>query len=96
MRLAPPIQLSLCMIVKDEAEMLPEFLKRARGLWDELVVVDTGSQDDTVAILEAAGAKVLHRPWQNDFALARNFSLEAAAGVWILSLTPTNTFHRSL
>jgi len=88
MRLAPPIQLSLCMIVKDEAEMLPEFLERARGLWDELVVVDTGSHDDTVAILEAAGAKVLHRPWQNDFAMARNFSLEAAAGEWILVLDP--------
>jgi tetratricopeptide (TPR) repeat protein len=76
------------MIVKDEAGMLPEFLARARGLWDELVVVDTGSQDDTVAILEAAGAKVLHRPWQNDFALARNYSLEAASGEWILVLDP--------
>ena len=40
MPLSPPIQLSLCMIVKDEAGMLPEFLARARGLWDELVVVD--------------------------------------------------------
>jgi tetratricopeptide (TPR) repeat protein len=88
MPLSPPIQLSLCMIVKDEAGMLPEFLARARGLWDELVVVDTGSQDDTVAILEAAGAKVLHRPWQNDFALARNFSLEAASGEWVLVLDP--------
>jgi len=88
MPLSPPIQLSLCMIVKDEAGMLPEFLARTRGLWDELVVVDTGSQDDTVAILEAAGAKVLHRPWQNDFAQARNYSLEAASGEWILVLDP--------
>ena len=88
MPLSPPIHLSLCMIVKDEAGMLPEFLARTRGLWDELVVVDTGSQDDTVAILEAAGAKVLHRPWQNDFALARNYSLEAASGEWILVLDP--------
>jgi len=88
MPLSPPIHLSLCMIVKDEAGMLPEFLARTRGLWDELVVVDTGSQDDTIAILEAAGAKVLHRPWQNDFALARNYSLEAASGEWILVLDP--------
>ena len=82
------VKLSLCMIVKDEAPMLPEFLERVRGLWDELVVVDTGSQDETATILEAAGAKVLHRPWQNDFALARNFSLEAASGKWILVLDP--------
>ena len=77
--------------------MLPEFLARARGLWDELVAVDTGSQDETVAILEAAGATVLHRPWQNDFALARNVSLEAASGrsgFW--TLTPMNTSPRSL
>ena len=76
------------MIVKDEADMLPAFLAKAQGLWDELVVVDTGSRDTTVAILEAAGAKVLHRPWQHDFALARNYSLEAATGDWVLVLDP--------
>jgi len=82
------IQLSLCMIVKDEADMLPAFLSKVRGLWDELVVVDTGSQDETVAILEAEGAKVIHRPWENDFALARNQSLDAASGDWIVFLDP--------
>ena len=65
-------RLSLCMIVKDEADMLPGFLERVRGLWDELVVVDTGSTDHSVALLEAAGARVLHQPWRHDFALARN------------------------
>ena len=88
MTLSFPPSLSLCMIVKDEADMLPAFLAKAQGLWDELVVVDTGSRDSTVAILEAAGAKVLHRPWENDFALARNYSLEAAAGDWVLVLDP--------
>ena len=76
------------MIVKDEADMLPTFLAKAKGLWDELVAVDTGSRDGTVGILEAAGARVLHRAWQNDFALARNHSLEAALGNWILVLDP--------
>ena len=50
-------RLSLCMIVKDEADMLPGFLERVRGLWDELV--DTGSTDHSVALLEAAGAPAL-------------------------------------
>jgi glycosyltransferase involved in cell wall biosynthesis len=76
------------MIVKDEAAMLPGFLERVRGLWDELVVVDTGSTDNSVALLEAAGARVLHQPWRHDFALARNQSLEAATGEWIIFLDP--------
>jgi tetratricopeptide (TPR) repeat protein len=84
----PPARLSLCMIVKDEAEMLPGFLERVRGLWDELVVVDTGSTDNSVALLEAAGARVLHQPWRHDFALARNHSLDAATGEWIIFLDP--------
>jgi len=82
------VKLSLCMIVKDEATMLPEFLTRVRGLWDELVVVDTGSTDSTVQLLEAEGARVLHKPWRQDFAEARNFSIEAATGDWIIFLDP--------
>jgi tetratricopeptide (TPR) repeat protein len=82
------VKLSLCMIVKDEAAMLPEFLKRVRGLWDELVVVDTGSTDNTVQLLEAEGARVLHKPWRQDFSDARNFSIETATGDWIIFLDP--------
>lgn len=84
----PKLQLSLCMIVKDEAAMLPGFLARVRGLWDELVVVDTGSTDATVHLLEAEGARILHKPWRQDFAEARNFSIQAATGEWILFLDP--------
>jgi tetratricopeptide (TPR) repeat protein len=47
-------------------------------------VVDTGSTDDTVAIARAAGATVLHHPWQGDFAAARNHGLDQASGRWIL------------
>jgi hypothetical protein len=79
-------RLSLCMIVRDEEEILPRFLERARGLWDELVAVDTGSVDRTAELLQGAGARVLHRPWAGDFAAARNASLEAAGGDWTLVL----------
>lgn len=82
----PTPQLSLCMIVRDEAAMLPGFLERAAGLWDELCVVDTGSRDGSVALLEAAGARVVGRVWDDDFAAARNASLELASGEWILFL----------
>ena len=82
------MSLSLCLTVKDEAALLPRFLECARGLWDELVAVDTGSTDATVALLEAAGARVLHRPWTGDFSAARNVGLEAARCDWVLVLDP--------
>ena len=78
--------LSLCMIVRDEQEMLPDFLASVAGIWDELVVVDTGSRDDTVAMVEAAGARVIRHAWRDDFSAARNCSLEAATGDWICFL----------
>jgi tetratricopeptide (TPR) repeat protein len=79
-------RLSLCMIVRDEEELLPGFLASARGLWDELVAVDAGSADRTPRLLAEAGATVIHRPWTGDFAAARNASLEAASGDWVLVL----------
>ena len=74
------------MIVRDEAEMLPRCLNAVRGLWTELRAVDTGSRDGTVALLEAEGAQVIHRAWDDDFSAARNAGLEGATGDWILYL----------
>jgi len=74
------------MIVRDEAELLPRFLAQARGLWSELVAVDTGSTDATPRILEQAGARLLHQPWTGDFAAARNRGLEVATGEWVAVL----------
>jgi glycosyltransferase involved in cell wall biosynthesis len=79
-------RLSLCMIVRDEAALLPRFLTSVQGLWDELCVVDTGSVDDTIPILAEAGARIFQRPWTDDFAAARNAGLAWARGAWILFL----------
>ncbi|OLP17763.1 glycosyltransferase [Leptolyngbya sp. 'hensonii'] len=78
--------LSLCMIVKDEAALLPRCLSSLQGLVDEMIVVDTGSTDGTIAIAQQFGAQVHAFPWQDDFALARNESLQYARGEWILVL----------
>jgi glycosyltransferase involved in cell wall biosynthesis len=78
--------LSLCMIVKDEEAHLPRCLASIAGVADELVVVDTGSQDRTVEIARGYGAKVVEWPWQDDFAAARNVSLDHATGDWIIYL----------
>jgi tetratricopeptide (TPR) repeat protein len=80
------VRLSLCMIVRNEAEELPRCLESVQGVVDELVVVDTGSQDGTVDVARRYGAVVREIPWQNDFAAARNASLSLASGEWILWL----------
>src|SRR5437762_2853976 len=83
--------ISLCMIAKDEEETIGQSLASARAFVDEMIVVDTGSTDRTVEIAKAAGAKVFHFPWQNDFAAARNAAIEHATGDWILSLDADET-----
>jgi glycosyltransferase involved in cell wall biosynthesis len=74
------------MIVKNEESMLPNCLQSVKGVVDEMIIVDTGSSDNTVAIATAAGAKVLHFEWCDDFAAARNVSLAHATGDFILVL----------
>jgi glycosyltransferase involved in cell wall biosynthesis len=76
--------LSAAIIVRDEAEHLDTCLSSLAGLVDEIVVVDTGSSDESVDVARRHGAVVGHEPWQGDFATPRNRSLELASGEWIL------------
>ena len=80
------MRLTLVMIVRDEAAVLPEFFAHHAGLWDEAVVVDTGSTDASAALAQGAGARVVRHTWTDDFAAARNTGLEEARGAWILLL----------
>jgi len=89
------IRLSLCMIVKDEEELLPQCLASVMGLVDEMVIVDTGSTDRTVEIAKSFGARVYHFDWIGDFAAARNAGLQRARGEWILSLDADEELPRS-
>ena len=78
------IQLSACLIVKNEATLLPRCLESIRSFVDEIIVVDTGSTDDTVEIARNYGALVHHFSWIEDFSAARNKSLSYASGEWVL------------
>lgn len=78
------LRLSLCMIVRNEERVLADCLSSIQPFVDELIVVDTGSTDRTVAIAEEHGARVYHFPWCDDFSAARNESLRHATGDWIL------------
>lgn len=79
-------RLAVCMIVKNESANLPRALESVRAVADEIVVVDTGSTDDTIPIARRFGATVGHFPWRNDFAAARNAAIDLASAVWILTL----------
>lgn len=71
--------LTACYITKNESRNLSASLATVAPIADRIVVVDTGSTDDTVEIARRCGAEVLSFPWQDDFAAARNFALDHAA-----------------
>ncbi|MFO7652190.1 MAG: glycosyltransferase [Candidatus Krumholzibacteriia bacterium] len=77
---------TLCIIACDEEASIGTTIKSVLALVDEIVVVDTGSTDNTCIIAEGYGARVIEVPWQEDFAAARNAGLAEAASEWILVL----------
>ena len=71
--------ISLCMIVKNEEMHITRCLKSVADLVDEIIVVDTGSEDRTVEIVSQYTAKIYSYPWQEDFSDARNYSFSKAS-----------------
>lgn len=77
-------KISLCMIVRNEANNIDQCLDHALPFVDEVVIVDTGSTDNTIEICKKKNVAVYSIPWDNDFAKARNYSIEIARYDWIL------------
>ena len=71
--------LSVCLIVKDEQEVLERCLNCVSRFADEIVVVDTGSTDDTVQIAKKFTDKVYFFKWCDDFSSARNYAFDRAS-----------------
>ncbi|OXM85065.1 tetratricopeptide repeat protein [Paenibacillus rigui] len=80
------LDVTLCMIVKDEELHLERCLRSVCALVSEIIIGDTGSQDRTVDIAQKYGATLVRVPWEDDFAKARNAVLELATCSWILVL----------
>ena len=78
--------ISLCMIVRNEEQLLEQCLQSVQGLVSEIIIGDTGSTDRTKEIASRFGAKIIDIPWKKDFAAARNVTLDHATKPWILVL----------
>ena len=86
------LKISACYIVKNEAENLVKSIKSLKNQVNEIVVVDTGSTDNTIAVARKLGAKVYSFLWQDDFSKARNFALSKAKGDWLILLDADEYF----
>lgn len=78
--------ISLCMIVRNEIEVLERCLKSAAGLYDELVIVDTGSEDGTPELARQFTQRVFSFPWRDNFSAARNFAFDQAVSAYCMWL----------
>jgi glycosyltransferase involved in cell wall biosynthesis/tetratricopeptide (TPR) repeat protein len=78
--------LSVCLIVRNEEEHIGRCLASVKDIATQIVVVDTGSSDRTVAIAKEYGAEVYHFEWNDDFSDARNEGHQHARGDWVLIL----------
>ncbi len=85
------IGLSLCMICRNNANTIEPALASIKPWVDEMIVVDTGSTDDTPRIAAHLGARVYHFPWPDSFSIARNESLKYARGEWIFWMDSDDT-----
>lgn len=74
------------MIVRDEADVLGRCLDSLKDVIDEIIIVDTGSKDETLSILQSYQAKIYYYDWQEDFSKARNYSFSLATMDYILWL----------
>lgn len=81
-----PNDLSLAMIVRNEARCLERCLRSCKDVVGEIVLVDTGSTDATLQIAAKFDARVFTFPWADDFSEARNYALDKATSKWILVL----------
>ena len=78
-------RISVCMIVKNEEEILRRCLDSLQGIWDELIIVDTGSTDATKAIAGEYTDKIYDFAWTGNFSDARNFAFSKAQMEYIYS-----------
>ena len=86
------VRLSLCAIVKNEEKNISKMLESVKDITFEQIIVDTGSTDKTVGIVEKSGASLYYFKWIDDFAAAKNHAIDQAKGDWILAIDADEYF----
>jgi glycosyltransferase involved in cell wall biosynthesis len=87
-------ELSVCLITRDEEKNIFRCLKSIRNIADEIILVDTGSKDNTLNIAKEFKCRIFQIQWQDDFSAARNFALDKAVGEWILIIDADEEFRK--
>lgn len=82
----PGAALTVCVLAKNEAALLPDCLASVARLTSQVLVADTGSTDATIDIAQAAGARVARLEWMGDFSTARNAAVQHVRTPWVLML----------
>lgn len=85
MTASAPVPISCTIITKNEADRIGDCIRAVQGLVDEVVVVDSGSTDDTVKIAESLGARVIHHDWPG-YGPQKRYAEDMARNDWILNL----------
>ena len=86
------LKISACYMVKNEEKNLPRSLESVKAAADEIIVVDTGSTDNTIEVAKSYNAKIIETPWKDDFSTPRNMAIEAASGDFIIFLDADEFF----
>lgn len=86
------MRISACFITKNEEQCLARALASIKDIVDEIIVVDTGSEDNTVKIARQYTKNVYGFIWQDNFALAKNYAIEKANADWIIFLDADEYF----
>lgn len=78
--------LAVLVLTKNEHDNIVDVIENAKQCADEIVIIDSGSTDDTVLLAEKFGARVVYRSWDDDFSAQRNFAQKQTKADWILYL----------
>src|SRR5436190_550236 len=84
--------LSVCLIVKNEEKYLSGCLKSIKDIAEEIILVDTGSTDQTIEIAKTFPCKIFNYYWDNNFSKVRNFAIEQANCEFIFFIDADEVF----